>query len=80
MADLHPLTRSTVAALRNTLDELPPDAVVVLSSDAEGNDFRPLDGVDPDAAWNVALSDIGDPTRYDGQNLLRAIVLFPQHR
>jgi hypothetical protein len=32
----------TVADLRRLLDELPPEAIVVLAKDSEGNDFSPL--------------------------------------
>lgn len=74
--------QSTVGALKNTLAGLPDHAVVILSSDAEGNDFQVLDGVDRSAHWNARLEEIsvGKPKeRSDLKNIRRAVVLFPQY-
>lgn len=76
------LEASTVEALVNSLKKFPKDTLVVLSSDAEGNDFNPLEGVDPEAHWvpaegDLFFSEIDDTPPDDA---LPAIVLFPMHR
>ena len=38
-----------VSELMDALKKLPPDAVVILASDAEGNDMHLLNNVDPEA-------------------------------
>lgn len=72
-----PLARSTVEALKNTLDQYPDDALIVLSMDAEGNDYHLLDGVDPEAEWNTATNFIvEDEGREKGRP---CIILIPEH-
>ena len=71
-------SHQTAIALINSLTKLPPDTLVVLSSDAEGNDFNLLDGFDPDARWDEATGDLDYSHGEDGQP--RCVILFPEHR
>lgn len=71
----------TVRDLMNELHKLPKDSIVVLSSDAEGNSFHQLDGIDPSARWDPAAKDLAMTS--DGEWIQRApkaIILFPEHR
>jgi hypothetical protein len=40
-----------VSELIEALKDLPPDLEVVMSKDAEGNGFSPLDGIDDDSVY-----------------------------
>lgn len=67
----------TVGSLIETLKGQPAEAVVVLASDAEGNEFHPLEGMDPVTRWDPAT---GEPVVYDEMVGVPAIFLFPRHR
>lgn len=76
------LETCTAEALRNTLAQLPPNTLIVMASDAEGNDYKLLDGVDTDAGWNVDAGEI-DVSELFGHEpvgrVLPAIVMYPRH-
>lgn len=71
----------TVAELIEALSEAPGDSLVVLSSDAEGNDYRPLAYADlaryaPVETWyGDVLDEDADEEDYDG--VVDAFVLWP---
>lgn len=79
-------SRSTVQALIKTLEQLPKENLVLVASDAEGNDFNPLDGLDFKAFWSEKDRDIlfteeGEPDPSEARDdVYPAIVIFPQHR
>jgi hypothetical protein len=63
---------TTVRDLIEELNQMPPDALVVQSADAEGNDFSPFLAVSreqyvPDTPWRGRLAD----------GLPNAVVLWP---
>ncbi len=40
-----------VKELKEAINNLPDDMEVIIQKDAEGNDYSPLSGVDPDAVY-----------------------------
>jgi hypothetical protein len=70
---------TTVRELVQKLNQYPSDAVVIVSSDAEGNSHSPLDDVSSgvyvaDSTWSGELSEHSDP---ESDNERLAIVLWP---
>lgn len=63
--------------------ELPQDAVVIVSSDSEGNSFSPLsNGIDWSSYWvpkNEELVDEEEAKEYKKKEIHKAVVLFPEH-
>jgi hypothetical protein len=55
MAD--PYEHQTVSALINTLKQLPPDSLVVMSTDSEGNTYQIIDGIDTDPETTFDTND-----------------------
>ena len=56
--------------------QIPEEAVIVMASDAEGNDFQPLEGMDPEVYWHAGEGILETP--HIGSE--RAVILFPEHR
>ena len=84
----------TVHDLIRLLSTLPQTAHVILSADAEGNSFHPLEGVDPDAIYKlndrgqveIGIRDMTDDLRELGltdddvmSDGLECVVLYPLH-
>jgi hypothetical protein len=71
----------TVRDLINRLREYPPDAIVVMSSDAEGNTFSPLDDemavglYRPQTSWNGQFRATDDESTRD--DAVGAVALWP---
>lgn len=73
----------TVAQLREALADLPDDMPVVMSKDAEGNGFSPLDGTGrshyyPESTWSgdcIGIDDHEGLEEYGPGQLV--IVLWP---
>lgn len=76
----------TVADLKQILEGLPDDALVILSSDAEGNSFLPMDGYAPEQVHydletkDLAFEDLEGPSSNYDRTKPKAFVFFPEHR
>ena len=72
-----------VRELIKKLAELDPEAIVIVSKDAEGNRFSPLSQIDTgwyqaDSTWSGEIhEDSENPDRDDVKDLPRAVVLWP---
>jgi hypothetical protein len=74
----------TVKQWIHMLKELPQDAVVIVSSDPEGNSYSPLSNGIANAYWNIQINELIDEDEEDFEELLpeekiKAVVLFPEH-
>lgn len=72
-------TKNTVADLIKLLQDLPPKALVVMSSDGEGNNFSPWAGTFCDGHYAPECSWTGDFVSgedLDGRKV-NAVVLWP---
>lgn len=82
----------TVKELIEELQELPPDAVVILQKDGEGNGYSPLYCVDPeciyepdstwsgtiyDTRWSAADADMSEDEWAEIKARPRCVVLAP---
>jgi hypothetical protein len=75
-----------VSKLIEYLKTLDPDAIVILSKDAEGNGFSPITGDHsegiyvPDTNWSGEFycnDDIAEEDDIDTEGAVRAVVLWP---
>lgn len=73
----------TVDELRAVLEGLDPDTLVVMSKDAEGNNFSPLAGVEPDTLYVAQTGYGGECFHPDGwddyytDDYEKAVCLWP---
>lgn len=67
----------TVRELIHLLGTLDPNALVVLSSDAEGNEFLPLSGDYSIGQYDGKAQDFCDDSDIKGES---AVALWPIHR
>ncbi len=75
----------TVGELVHHLKGFPQEALVVMSSDEEGNAMNLFMGFDPTAVWDVQEDDLAlDEDTYEwkkptGKRLRKAVILYPEH-
>lgn len=73
----------TASELIDRLSQVPPDTIVIISKDAEGNGFSPLEEADeaaryvPDNEWSGDVLHPDDYDEYDAADLVPAVCLWP---
>ena len=73
----------TVGTLIEELQELDPNSIIVMSSDAEGNSYSPLAGLDatylyvPDCTWSGEIKNEEDAEDYPFA--VPCVVIWPRN-